>query len=331
MIQTTVFYCRFLLLLVSVQFILTMHPLRIIILSLALFSLPELLNAQELKAKVTVMAARVATTVDRKIFTTLQTQLNNFMNNRKWTNDVFQENDKIECSFIINIESAVEPNIYKASLTIQAARPVFNASYQSALVNFIDPELLFKYVEFQPVEFNENRVQGTDAGVANLTAVLAYYAYMIIGLDYDSFSPKSGESYFRKAQNIVNNAPEGSKIAGWRMFDGLRNRYWLNENLINTKFNIIHDVIYTYYRAGLDKMIENENEARANILQALIQLNALNKENPNSMILQFFMQGKTTELIGIFKKGSFEEKQKAVELLSLLDIPNANKYKEELK
>ncbi len=288
-------------------------------------------NAQELKAKVTVMAGRVATTVDRKIFTTLQTQLNNFMNNRKWTADVFRENEKIECSFIVNIESAVEPNIYKASLTVQAARPVFNASYQAALVNFIDPELLFKYVEFQPVEFNENRVQGTDAAAANLTAVLAYYAYMIIGLDYDSFSPKTGEPYFRKAQNIVNNAPEGQRIAGWRMFDGLRNRYWLNENLINTKFNIIHDVVHTYYRSGLDKLIENENEARANMLQALIQLSAFNKENPNTMILQFFMQGKSNELIGVFKKGTAEEKLKAVEILAFLDIPNANKYKEEIK
>ena len=293
--------------------------------------LSKQLVAQELKAKVTVMAARVATTVDRKIFTTLQTQLNNFMNNRKWTADVFRDNEKIECSFIVNIESAVEPNIYKASLTVQAARPVFNASYQAALVNFIDPELLFKYVEFQPVEFNENRVQGVDAGVANLTAVLAYYAYMIIGLDYDSFSPKTGEPYFRKAQNIVNNAPEGQRIAGWRMFDGVRNRYWLNENLINAKFNIIHDVIYTYYRAGLDRLYENENEARGNILQALIQLNAFNKENPNTMILQFFMQGKSNELIGIFKKGTPEEKLKAIEILSLLDIPNSNKYKEELK
>lgn len=297
----------------------------------SLMTLGKPLMAQELKAKVTVMAMRVATTVDRKIFTTLQTQLNTFMNNRKWTSDVFRENEKIECSFIINIESSVDPNIYKASLTVQAARPVFNASYQAALVNFIDPELIFKYVEFQPVEFNENRIQGTDAAVANLTAVLAYYAYMIIGLDYDSFSPKSGEPYFRKAQNIVNNAPEGSRIAGWRVFDGLRNRYWLNENLINTKFNIVHDVIYTYYRAGLDKLIENDNEARANILQALIQLNAFNKENPNTMILQFFMQGKTNELIGIFKKGSPDEKAKAVEILSLLDIPNANKYKEEIK
>jgi hypothetical protein len=131
---------------------------------------------------VSVVASRVNSTVDKKIFTTMQTQLNNLLNNRKWTSDQFQPNEKIECSFLLNIESSTDANTYKASLTIQAARPVFSATYQSALVNFIDPDFTFKYVEFQPVEFNENRVQGTDAAAANLTAIFAYYAYMIIAL-----------------------------------------------------------------------------------------------------------------------------------------------------
>ncbi|MBX9733916.1 MAG: DUF4835 family protein [Chitinophagaceae bacterium] len=288
-------------------------------------------QAQELQAKVTVLASRVNTTVDRKIFTTLQQQLNSFMNNRKWTGDVFKANEKIECSFIINIESIVEQNLYKASLTIQAARPVYNASYQAAMVNFVDPEMVFRYVEFQPIEFNENRVQGTEPGAANLTAVLSFWAYTIIGLDYDSFSPKTGESFFRKAQNIVNNAPEGKSISGWRVFDGLRNRYWLNENLINTRYNIIHDVIYTYYRSGLDKMIDNENESRASVLQALNQLYAFNRENPNTMIVQFLMQGKANEIIGIFKKGTAQEKAKVIELMAVLDVVNSAKYKDDLK
>lgn len=288
-------------------------------------------QAQELQAKVTVLASRVNTTVDRKIFTTLQQQLNSFMNNRKWTGDVFKPNEKIECSFIINIENIIETNLYKATLTIQAARPVYNASYQAAMVNFVDPEMVFRYVEFQPIEFNENRVQGTEPGAANLTAVLAFWAYTIIGLDYDSFSPKSGEQFFRKAQNIVNNAPEGKSISGWRVFDGLRNRYWLNENLINTRYNIIHDVVYTYYRSGLDKMIENDNEARTNVLQALNQLYAYNRENPNTMIVQFLTQGKTNEIIGIFKKGTAQEKAKAIELMAVLDVVNSAKYKDELQ
>lgn len=288
-------------------------------------------EAQELQARVTVLSNRVTTNIDRKIFTTLQNQLTNLLNNRKWTNDNYRQNEKIECSFILNIESVLEPNIYKASLNIQAARPVYHSSYQAALVNFQDADVAFKYLEFQPVEFNENRVQGTDAAVANLTAIFAYYAYTIIGLDYDSFAPKTGESYFRKAQNIITNAPEGRGIAGWRIFDGLRNRYWLNENLINTRYNIIHDVIYGYYRNGLDNLYDKEAEARTGILNALIQLQAFGKENPNTMIQQFFMQGKYQELVGIFKKAPPAEKVKAVELLSELDVVNASKYKEELR
>lgn len=288
-------------------------------------------EAQELQARVTVLSNRVTTNIDRKIFTTLQNQLTNLLNNRKWTNDTYRQNEKIECSFILNIESILEPNIYKASLNIQAARPVYHSSYQAALVNFQDADIAFKYLEFQPVEFNENRVQGTDASVANLTAIFAYYAYTIIGLDYDSFAPKTGEAYFRKAQNIVNNAPEGRGIAGWRIFDGLRNRYWLNENLINTRYNIIHDIIYGYYRNGLDNLYDKEADARIGILNALIQLQAFGKENPNTMIQQFFMQGKYQELVGIFKKAPPGEKVKAVELLSELDVVNASKYKEELR
>lgn len=288
-------------------------------------------KSQELQARVTVLSNRVTTNIDRKIFTTLQNQLTNLLNNRKWTNDTYRQNEKIECSFILNIESVVETNIYKAALNIQAARPVYHSSYQAALVNFQDPDVTFKYVEFQPVEFNENRVQGTDAAVANLTAVFAFYVYTILGLDYDSFSPKAGDPYFRKAQNIVVNAPEGRGISGWRIFDGLRNRYWLNENLINTRYNRIHDVIYGYYRNGLDNLYDKEAEARTGILDALIQLQAFGKENPNTMIQQFFMQGKYQEMVGVFKKAPSAEKAKAAELLSELDVINAAKYKEELR
>jgi hypothetical protein len=288
-------------------------------------------SSQELQARVSVVASRVNSTVDKKIFTTMQSQLNNLLNNRKWTSDQFQPNEKIECSFLLNIESSTDANTYKASLTVQAARPVFSATYQSALVNFIDPDFTFKYVEFQPVEFNENRVQGTDAAAANLTAIFAYYAYMIIALDYDSFSPKGGETYYRRAQNIVTNAPEGKGVAGWRVFDGSRNRYWLNENLINTRYNILHDVVYNYYRLGMDKMVDAEAEARVNVLQALSQLQVFNKENANTMFVQFFLQGKVQELTGVFKKGTPEQRQRAIEILSELDVINASRYKQDLK
>ena len=288
-------------------------------------------SAQEIQAKVTVNASRINTTVDKKVFVTLQNQLINFINSRKWTNDQFNENEKIQCSFLVNLQSIVEPNVYRATLIIQAARPVYNASYQTALVNFQDQDFTFKYIEYQPIEFNENRVQGTDALAANLTATFAYYVNIILGLDYDSFSPKGGDAYYQKTQNIVNNAPEGSSISGWHAFDGLRNRYWLSFNLSNSIINIVHDVIYTYYRAGLDKLYDNESEARGNILQALTQLQAFNKEVPNTMIVEFLLQTKLTELIGIFKNATSDEKAKAVEVLSQLDVANTSRYKDELR
>jgi hypothetical protein len=287
--------------------------------------------AQELQAKVTVNAQRVTTTVDKKIFSSLQTQLTNLLNNRKWTNESFQTHEKIECNFLLNIDKVVEPNVYQASLTIQAARPVFNSTYQTALINFMDADVTFRYVEFQPIEFNENRIQGTDPLASNLTAVLGYYVNMILGLDYNSFSPKGGDVYFQKALNIVNNAPENRSISGWKAFDGLRNRYWLAENLMNTRYNIIHDVMYTYYRQGLDNMYEDEANGRRSILAALKQLKSFNDQNQNSMILQFFMQGKSLELIRIFKKAPPQEKNDAATILSQIDITNASKYKDELK
>lgn len=301
-----------------------------------LLLLPVLLLAatsfsQELQAKVTVNAQRVYNNVDKKIFTTLQSQLTNLLNNRKWTSDVFQPNERIECTFLLNIDKVVETNVYSASLTVQAARPVYNASYQTALINYMDNDVTFRYVEFQPIEFNESRIQGTDPLASNLTAVVGYYVYMILGLDYNSFAPKGGDVFFQKALNIVNNAPENRSITGWKAFDGLRNRYWLADNLMNTRFNVVHDVMYTYYRQGLDKMYDNEGDARKAILNAMKQLKNFNDQNPNTMILQFFMQGKSLELIRIYKKAPPAERQETAAVLSQIDIANASKYKDELK
>jgi hypothetical protein len=198
-------------------------------------------------------------------------------------------------------------------------------------VNFQDGDVTFRYVEFQPIEFNESRIQGTDPLASNLTAVMGYYVYTILGLDYNSFSPKGGDAFFQKALNIVNNAPENRSITGWKAFDGLRNRYWLAENLMNTRYNLVHDVMYTYYRQGLDNMYDNEADGRRSILNALKQLKNFNEQNQNTMILQFFMQGKSLELIRIFKKAPPQEKQEASAILSQIDVSNASKYKDELK
>lgn len=288
-------------------------------------------ESQELRARVSVSSSRVNNTVDKKAFTTLQTALNDFVNNRKWSNDIYAANEKIDCNFLLNVASTGEPNVYKASLTIQSGRPVFNTSYVSPVINYLDNDVTFKYVEFQQLEFNENRVSGTDPLVSNLTAVFAYWIDMILGFDYDSFSPRGGDIYFEKAQNIVNNAPEGRNIAGWKPFDGTRNRYWLAENLLNSKYTIFHDAIYNYYRSGMDKLYEQEATGRLNILSVLTMLSTFNTQNPNTMILQFFLQSKTQELIQIFSKANPSDKAKALELLKRLDVSSATKYEDQLK
>lgn len=287
--------------------------------------------AQELQARISINASRISSQTDKKVFQTLQNSLNTFLNNRKWTNETFQANEKIVCHFLINISEAVSANVYRAAITVQAARPVYNTNYETPLINFQDEAFTFKYVEYQPVEFNENRVSGSDPLVSNLTATLAYYVYVILGLDFDSFSLRGGDPYFQKAQAIVNNAPENRDIAGWKAFDGLRNRYWLMENLTNNRYTLIHDAIYSYYRLGMDAMYENETEGRNAVLNTLNIINTLNTDIPNTMIIPFFFQGKANELTRVFKKAPPEEKQKAREILMKVDITNANTYKQELK
>lgn len=283
---------------------------------------------QELQARLTVLTNKISTQVDKKIFQTLQTQLTNFLNNRKWTNDTYQPAEKIQCNFLLNIDKELGQNVYGATLTVQAGRPAYNSTYMSPLVNFQDDNVVFRYVEFQPIEFNENRVQGNDPVASNLTAVLAYWVNIILGLDYDSFTIRGGDMYFQKAQNIVNNAPEGRDITGWKNFESLRNRYWLAENLNSSRLALIHDAIYSYYRGGLDIFYDNEEEGRNGIFNCLNFLNTINLASPNSMFLQFFFQGKSTELLKVFSKANPVLKERARDLLLKLDITNAQVYKD---
>ena len=288
----------------------------------------SIIRSQELQARISVLANKISTQVDKRVFQTLQSALNNFINNRKWTGDNFQTTEKINCSFLINLEKDLGDNVYKGTLTIQAARPIYNTTYESPLINFQDDNLTFRYVEFYPLDFNENRVQGSDPVAANLTATLAYYVYIILGMDYDSYSLRGGDAYFQKAWNIVNNAPESSNISGWKQFDGLRNRYFLAENINNSRFALMHDALYAYYRSGLDNFYDKEDEARNGILTCLNDLNTINTENPNSMLIQFFFQGKSSELIKMFSKANPDIKKRARDLLVKLDITNVNAYKD---
>lgn len=299
---------------------------KILIITFVLFS--SFVQAQEIQAKLSVVAGRVSTQVDKKIFQTLQTSLTNFVNNRKWTNDVFQAQERIKCNFLINIDQDLGNNVFKGSLTIQAARPVYGSTYESPIINFLDNDFTFRYVEFQAIEFNENRVQGNDALAANIPAILAYYIDLIIGLDYDSFSPRGGDVFFQRAQNIVNSAPESHEISGWKAFDGTRNRFRLIENLTDNRYALFHDAIYSYYRNGFDQLAEKEDKGRLGILNALTALTNMNKDNPNTMFMQVFFQGKSNELIKVFTNADADTKTRARDMLTRLDITNASAYRD---
>jgi hypothetical protein len=171
-------------------------------------------------------------------------------------------------------------------------------------------------------------VQGNDPLAANLTAIFAYYIYVILGFDGNSFALRGGDPYFQKAWNIVNNAPESSGLTGWKSFESMRNRYWLSENINNSRFALIHDAIYAYYRSGMDIFYENETEGRNGILNCLNFLNTLNTENPNSMIIQVFFQGKSSELVKVFSKAEPDTKTRARDILTKIDLTNASVYKE---
>jgi len=292
---------------------------------ITLFSFVSLLTiniaqSQELNCKVQVVSPR-ATTTDPQVFKTLQTAIYEFMNNRKWTNDNYTNSERIECSILLNITDDNGSGRFIATATIQSSRPVFNSSYNSVMLNISDPSWGFQYIQFQPLEYNDNIF------LSNLTSLLAFYAYVIIGLDYDSYALKGGTPYFEKAQQILNTVPiAGEDISGWRASDNLRNRYWLIENILNTKYLEFRQVNYDYHRLGMDIMYDDTKAARSVVTTSIKKLETTAASNPNAMILQQFFAAKSSELINIYSKASPTEKAEMMNLLTKLDPVNGQKY-----
>ena len=284
-------------------------------------------RAQELNCNVQVMSPKLQT-AEAQIFKTLENAIYEFLNTRKWTNDVFSVEERIECSILINVTDELGSDKYRATLTVQSSRPVMNSSYNTTIINHVDRDWVFEYTEHQPLEFNEN------VYISNLTSMLAYWAYVVIGMDYDTFSPKGGTDYFVKAQNIVNSIPanlSSDDAPGWKPFDSNRNRYWLVENLLNSKFEVMRDIAYEYHRLGMDMMYENVNMGRQAVFGSLQKLENLSKEYPNNMLKAMFFNAKSDELTNIFSKAPPAEKAAAVQLLYRMDASNASKYANILK
>lgn len=284
-------------------------------------------QAQELNCKVTIKSDAILNT-DKQVFLSMERAISDFINTRKWTTDQFGPTEKIDCSILINLTAKMQgdEDAYAATMSIQASRPVYNASYTTTTIKYIDRDVVFKYSQFNPLQFDDNRVSGNDPLVSNLTALLAFYSYMIIGLDYESFAPNGGSVYFKKAQNVVNNAPELKAITGWRAVDGNRNRYWLTDQLLSPRFTAYRDFWYILHREALDNMFNKPEESRKKILAGITTLSQLQKENPGAILLQFFFNAKSEEILGIMAQVPKQERTPYITQLQQMDVPNAQRY-----
>lgn len=290
--------------------------LRLIPVLIFLISLP--LQGQELRCQINVSSPQVQGS-NKQVFDAMRKNIYEFMNNTIWTDHVFSEEERIDCSFMFRITDQISVDEFRGTLTIQARRPVFGTAYSSILLNYQDNDIHFRFAEFETLEFNEQN------HTSNLVAILAYYVNIILGLDYDSFSPDGGSLFFERAEQIVSNAANAAE-SGWKAFESQKNRYWLVENILNNKYEAFRSLLYRYHRMGLDKMSENPNESRAEIAEAITGLRKAYRENSQAMIWPVFFAAKSDEIKNIFSEGFPDEKARIVQVLKEIDPANATKW-----
>jgi hypothetical protein len=274
--------------------------------------------AQDLNARIQVVSPKIQST-NKRIFQTLETAMKDFLNGRKWSADAILPQERIECNFILNITAWDGSSNFSGELQVQSSRPVFGSTYTSTLLNVNDKDIDFTYTEGQSIDFTDQNFQ------SNLSSIMAFYAYIIVGMDYDSFSKLGGSSYFAAAQNVATNA-QTSSSKGWKAFDGNINRYWLAENLNNKLYVPLREFIYEYHRNGLDVMADNAGKGRKVISDLLPILSQVDRQRLGSMFPLVFFTAKSDELVSIFTKTNSQERLQAMNILSQADPANGLKY-----
>ena len=267
--------------------------------------------AQELEAKVVVNYSKIQGT-NTSVFTTLQDAMTDFLNTRKWSNAQYTTREKIACSFNLIVNEYSDDGRFGCNLMVQANRPVYNASYNTTVFSFNDNPVAFYYIEHDKLEFSDDIVDN------NLTAVLAYYAYLIIGLDMDTFAPKGGTDILNKAENVVNNAQMLGED-GWKAFGDSKNRHALINDYMNGAMEPYRQLLYDYHRKGLDEMAQNAERGRSNITTSLPLLEKAKQDKPMSILPQLFTEIKKDELINVYSKGTSKEKEEVNRILCLVN------------
>nr|WP_294875781.1 DUF4835 family protein [uncultured Pedobacter sp.] len=293
---------------------------RYLLILIFLFICQTFVNAQELNARVQVQAPTIPN-MDRRNLEVLETTIREFLNNNRWTNENYSPQERIECNFVITITDWDGSAAYKAEAQLQSSRPVYASAYNSTLLNLSDKDFDFNYAEGQSLDFSDQTY------ISNLSSLLSYYAYTIIGLDKDSFSHLGGTPFYKRASTILNNAQvSGNK--GWKAFDGLRNRYWLNENLLNKTFEELRVFIYDYHFNGLDRLQENTGRGVKKMITLLSGLKQMDKQKLGSIFPNFYFSTKADEVVNVFSipTGDPSDRIKAYNLLVQIDPANINKY-----
>jgi hypothetical protein len=300
-----------------------MYGMRKVLLLIIVCFVTQRMLAQELRCNISISSSKIQG-ANKTVFETMQSDLYEFMNNRKWTEHQYAMDERIECNFFINLDQQISSDEFKGSISVQASRPIFNSSYKSTLLNIKDNDFHVKYVEYQTLEFNET------SNKDNLTNILAFYAYIVLGIDYDSFSPEGGTEFFQKAQAIVNNS-QSAVQKGWKAYESERNRYWLVENILNKSYSGYRSCIYQYHRQGLDIMSDKAPEGRAAIAESLKSIQKVFRARPSLYILQVFFDAKSDELVNIFSKSFPDERNRVSVILNECDPSNGSKYEKILK
>jgi len=280
-------------------------------------------HAQELDFQVTINSVK-AQQADPAVFESMEKAIREFINTRDWIDDKFQPEERIKGSIQLTISNELSANSFEADLAIQATRPTYGSTYETALLNHVDKDVRFSFEQFEPLIYTQNVFND------NLSSVISFYVFMVLGLDYDSFSPYGGNPYFLLAQEVMNAIPPQAAEAakGWRSLDGNRNRFWFLDNLLNPKVKPYRRAMYDYHRQGLDLMSTDTETGKATILTALAAIDEVHKAYPNSMIIQMFSNTKPEEIIEIFKVGSREQKSKISQIMTRLDPSRASKYRQ---
>ena len=283
------------------------------------------IHAQELNANVNVLSPNIQMT-NKQVFTTLETAIRSFLNSYKWSNLQYEEEERIDCSFILTINS-YSSNTFSGTIQVQYSRPIFNSDYNSPVINFIDNDLSFSYIENAPLEYQPN------SHVNNLTSILAFYSYLILGADRNTMMPGGGDQYYKQMLDIVNVAQSDGSATGWRSFDGNKSRYWLSDNLNSPAFDPIKDCWYLYHRQGLDTMDDpnRHEQAKTTIRNSLIALQAVYQKRPNSALLNSFFDAKSDEIVSLFKEGPEMDINGLVNTLKQIDAGRTNKYETLIK